>query len=331
MTTSLSATAMTLLDWGKRLDPNGKVAAVIELLAQTNQMLPEMMVKEGNLPTGERTTIRTGLPTAYWRMFNQYVATSKSTTAQVTEDCGMLEAWSSTDKDLAELGGNLNAWRLSEAAPFVEAMNQEMQDTVIYGNGGTAPSEFTGLSVRYSSLSAANADNIIAAGGAGNDNYSIWLVVWGENTCFTVFPKGSKAGLVHENLGLTTVTDSNGAKMRAYEDRFQWKLGLVLKDWRYAVRVANIDVSALVAKSGAADLTECLIKATYRIPNLDAGKPAFYMNRTCAEFLDIQRRDDVSSGGGLNYEVVDGKRIMKFRGIPIRIVDRLVTETTAVT
>jgi hypothetical protein len=213
-------------------------------------------------------------------------------------------------------------------------MNQEMQGTVIYGNAGTAPEEFTGLSPRYSAISgASNGDNVISAGGASTDNYSIWLVVWGENTAFGVFPKGSKAGIIHENLGLQTVTVTQGVggkMLRAYQDRFQWKAGLVVKDWRYIVRICNIDVSNLVAQSSAADLTDYMTKAVYRVPNLRAGRPAFYMNRTCVEMLDIQRRSDVSTGGGITYDNVDGKRVMSFRGVPIRIVDQLVTETTAV-
>jgi hypothetical protein len=45
--------------------------------------------------------------------------------------------------------------------------------------------------------------------------------------------------------------------------------------------------------------------------------------------LDIQRRDDVISGGGLVYADVDGKLVPTFRGIPIRVCDALI-ETEAV-
>lgn len=335
MTAALSAGAATLLDWAKRLDPSGKTAAIVELLNQSNEILDDALWSEGNLPTGNRTTVRTGLPTVYWRMINQGVAPSKSTTAQIDEGVGMLEAWNSVDKDLAELNGNLQAYRLSEAKAYIEAMNQEMASTVFYGNAGTAPEEFTGFAPRYSAISgAANGQNVISAGGSSTDNYSIWLVVWGENTCFLTFPKGSKAGLVHENLGLQTVTVTQGVggtMLRAYQDRFQWKCGLVLKDWRYVVRICNIDVSDLVALStSAAALTKFMGKATYMVPNLNAGKAAFYMNRETAWCLDYLRRADVITGGGLDYDNVDGKRIMRFRGIPIRICDALTTETSAI-
>lgn len=324
---------LTLIDWAKRQGANDKIGTIIEMLSQTNSILDDMLWKEGNLPTGHRTVIRTGLPDVYWRMMNQGVSPSKSTTAQVDEACAMLEAWSEVDKDLAELNGDVSAFRLSEAQAFLEAMNQEMASTLIYGNSATAPEEFAGLATRYSSLSANNGQNIVVGGGAGSDNSSVWLVGWGENTCHGIFPKGSRAGLFHENLGLVTVESTagiGGARMRAYQDHFQWKCGLVLKDWRYVVRIPNIDISNLIAKSSAADLVELMIKATHRIPNLSNCRPVFYMNRTVFQMLDIQRRDDVQNGGQLSYEVSDGKRIPMFRGIPVKIVDALLETESAV-
>ena len=330
---TLSSNALTLADWAKRLDPDGKVPSIVELLSQTNELLSDMQFIEGNLPTGHRTTVRTGLPTVAWRLLNQGVQPSKSTTAQVDEQCGMLEAWSEVDKDLAMLNGNTAAFRLSEAQAFIEAMNQEMASTVFYGNAGLAPEEFTGLSIRYSDVNAANGQNIIDAGGSGSDNTSIWLVCWGSQTIHGIFPKGSKAGLIHEDLGEVTVETSAGiagTRLRAYQDHWQWKCGIAVKDWRYAVRIGSIDVSNLVAKSSAADLIENMIKATHRIPALGMGKAAFYMNRTVKQMLDIQRRDDVQTGGSLIYNDVDGKLIPSFRGIPIRTVDAIVETETAV-
>jgi hypothetical protein len=250
----------------------------------------------------------------------------------VDEGTGMLESWSEVDKDLAELNGNQSSFRLSEAQAFLEAMNQEMASTFFYGDSSVDPEEFNGLAIRYSSLSAANAQNIVSGGGSDSDNSSIYLVVWGGQSIHGIFPKGSKAGLQHEDLGLVTVETTAGiagSRMRAYQDRWQWKCGVALKDWRYVVRIPNIDISSLVAKSSAADLIELMIKAVHRIPNINMGKACFYMNRTCFQMLDIQRRDDVQSGGQLSYDVVDGKREASFRGIPVRISDSLLeTEAT---
>lgn len=328
---TLGTTVLNLSDWAKRLDPDGKTPAIVELLSQSNEVLADAMFKEANGPTSERVTVRTSLPTPTWRLLNKGVASSKSTTAQVDEAIGMLEAWSEVDKDLAELNGNLNAFRLSEAAAFVEAMNQEVAGTLFYGNVNANPEEFTGFAPRYNSLSATNAQNILSGGGSGSDNSSVWLVVWGANTVYKIFPKGSKAGLNHRDLGegvIENVAGIGNERMLGYRDHWQWKCGLVVKDWRYVVRICNIDISNLVAKSSAADLIELMIKAIHRIPFLRAGRPAFYMNRTVFQMLDIQRRDDVISGGGLIYRDVDGMMTPTFRGIPVRTVDQL-TETEA--
>lgn len=330
----LGGDVLTLADWAKRLDPDGKVPLIVELLEETNEILTDMLFREGNLPTGHQITMRTGLPSVAWRLINGGITPSKGNTAQITEQTGMLEAWSEVDKDLAELNGNVGAFRLSEAVSFIEAMNQEMASTLFYGNSGTAPGEFTGLAPRYSDTSAANGQNIIDGGGTGSDNSSIWLVGWGDNTVCGIFPKASKAGLSHEDLGLQTVsvaTDIGGAKLRAYQDHWQWKNGIALKDWRYTVRIANIDISNLIAQSSAADLTNLLIKATHRPPNLRSAKFAIYMNRTCFQEFDIQRRDDVISGGSLTYTDVDGKRVYSFRGIPVRICDALTEAEAQVT
>jgi len=327
---TLATGQLTLADYSKRTGPDGKIDPIAELLSQQNLILEDVVWREANQSTSHVVTIRTGLPAVYWRQYNAGVPSSKSTTAQITEPCAMLEARSHIDAKLLQLENNSAAFRLSEESAFIEGMGQEMTGKLFNGNVGVDMKTFSGLATRYSSTTAGNGGNVILGGGAGADNASIYLVVWGEQTVFGTFPKGSRAGLISRDLGEESVQDASGGWYQAARSLFQWDGGLVVKDWRYAVRIANIDVSNLVGVTSAADLTDLMTKAIWRIPNIKAGKPAFYMNRTCAEMLDILRRNDVVSGGGLTYDNVDGKWTPRFRGIPIRIVDQLVTETSAI-
>jgi hypothetical protein len=336
---TLSATALTLADWAKRIDPEGRVPVVAELLSQSNEILEDCMFKEGNLPTGERVVIRTGLPTVYWRALNQGIPNSKSTTAQVDEACGILEARSEVDKDLAMLNGNTAQFRLSEDTAFLEAMNQTQATTLFYGNPGTDPKQFLGLAARYSSLSGGNAQNILSAGGSGSDNTSIYLVVWGDNTVYCPFPKGSKAGLIHEDLGEQTVYNSDGTRLQAYATRYQWKNGLVVKDWRYVVRICNIDVSDLIAQTGtqAANVSTAIIKlmarALYRIPNMSMGRAAFYMNRTVHSGLALAALDKsqyvLKIEQGLT-QFGQPNSWLSFLGVPLRRVDAILNTEAVV-
>lgn len=85
---ALGTSVLTLSDWAKRLDPQGKVPSIVELLSQTNEILDDMLWREGNLPTGHRINCRTGLPTVAWRLLNAGVQPSKSTTSQIDEAVG---------------------------------------------------------------------------------------------------------------------------------------------------------------------------------------------------------------------------------------------------
>ena len=324
---TLATGALTLADWAKRLDPDGKVPAVAELLSQSNEILEDAVFQEGNLPTGHRVIIRTGLPTAYWRSINQGIPTSKSSTAQVDESIGMLEAYAKIDKDLALLNGNTNAFRMSEDSAFLEAMNQAQAQTLLYGNPATDPRQYLGLAPRYGTISGAgNAQNVLDAGGVSTNNTSIYLVVWGDNTTFCTFPKGSKAGLAHDDQGELVVYDANSNPYQAFQTHYQWKNGLVVKDWRYVVRICNINTANLVAESAAADLIKLMSRALDRIPNLGMGRPAFYMNRTVYSMLRIQALNksqtvlDINSG--LN-QFGTPSSWNTFEGVPLRRVDQI--------
>lgn len=322
----------TLLDHAKRMDPDGKVARIVELLSENNTMLQDMVFVEGNLPTGHRTTVRVGLPETTWRSLNYGVRPSKSITAQVTDSVGMLEALADVDVDLVELNGNTAAFRLSEETAFREAMNQEMARTLIYGNEKFYPAAFTGFSPRYNDLSADNAENIINAGGSGNTNTSIWLIVWGEQTAHGIFPKGSKAGLTHDDMGEQMVDaptiEGEMGKMKAYRSHYKWKAGLTVRDWRYAVRIANIDTATIDDPENAKKLVSYMIQATEKIPGFGMGRASFYCNRHIRSALRFGILNKTSNN--LTWETVAGKRVMMFDGIPVGRTDAIMNTEAAV-
>lgn len=330
--TTLATQVLTLSDWAKRVDPDGKVDAVVELLNETNEILMDALWKEGNLPTGHKTTIRTGLPSVAWRKLNYGVPPSKSRTAQVTDACGMLEAYAEIDKKLADLNGNTTAFRLSEDQAFLEAMNQEMASMFFYGDTSQDPEKILGLAPRYSDPSAENGENLLDGGGTGSDNTSVWLIVWGANTVHGIFPKASKAGISHEDLGEVTLEDAAGGKYQGYRTHYKWESGLTLKDWRYAVRICNIDVSDLATFGAGTDnsaaLIRLLIQAYNKIPHLGMGRPVIYCNKTVKTWLDIMAGE--KSNVLLNISEYAGRPVTNFWGVPVRRCDAILDTEDAV-
>ena len=326
--TTLAATHPTLLDLAKATDPDGKIAAVAEILNEVNECLDDMPWKEGNLPTGHRASIRAGLPEPTWRKLYGAVLPNKGTQVQVTDACGMLEAYAEVDKALADLNGNTAAFRMVEDRAHIEGMSQEMASTLFYGNEATEPEAFTGFAPRFNDQSAANGENILtsAATPDGNDNASIWLVVWGDNV-HGIYPKGSEAGLSMTDLGEQTIGTPTGGYYQGYRTHYRWDAGLHVKDWRYVVRI-NIDAENLLSNpTSGPDLIDLLAQALELPPSLNAGRPVFYANRTVRGFIRRQIMNKTVNST-LSIEQITRPngalvRVPMFDGIPIRRCDAL--------
>lgn len=327
----------TLVDvtatYGEAGESQGEIA---EILTKENPILEDMTWKEGNLLTGERTWVRTGKPATGWRRYNQGVPKSKGTVGSVDEAAAQLAATSQMDRSLAILGGNPAKARMAFAKPFFESMNDEMAETLFYGNAFFESKEFTGLAPRFNSLTGNYAAQVIDAGGTGSTNRSIWLLSWDPDRLTGLYPKGTKAGLMHMDTTSNLrpgpdgypigdqVPDENGNEYLAYTDFFQWDCGLAVKDQRAVVRAANIDFSLLKPnRSTGADLEDLMIQMHYRLKN-PGPNTAFYVPNPLAAILHRQALNDARTGRGmLGFDDIGGKKVPTVLGIPIRSVDAL--------
>lgn len=319
----------TLLDVASRMEDGQIAKTIVELLNETDEVLDDATFLEANDGTSHKTTVRSGLPTATWRKLNYGVQPSKSTTVQIKDACGMLEAYAEVDKALADLNGNTAAFRLSEDRAFLESMNQSFVDALFYGDTTVDPEKFMGLAPRFNSTSAENGDNILSGSGAGSDNTSVWLMVWGPNTVHGLYPKGSMAGISHRDLGEWTLEDSNGGKYQGYRTHYKWDCGLTVRDWRYIVRIANIDVSDLTKDAATgANLVDLMVQALELVKDTNLGRPVFYCNRTIRSFLRRQMLN--KSNLLLSLDEIAGKKVVTFDGIPVRRCDAILNTEAAV-
>ena len=205
-----------------------------------------------------------------------------------------------------------------------------MATAVFYGNSNTDPEQFHGLAPRFNDTTAENGNQIVLGGGAGGDNTSIWMVVWGERTVHGIYPKGSKAGLAREDKGKTTKEVSDGSLYDVHREKFMWDCGLSVRDWRYIVRIPNIDVSLMQA--GSTDMFALLRQGYWRLKQRDisGGRAAIYCNADVLEAIDAQTTPTINTGATtssgnvrLSVKEVEGKEVMSYRGMPLRECDAL--------
>ena len=89
---------------------------------------------------------------------------------------------------------------------------------------------------------------------------------------------------------------------------------------------SNINVSNLVNESAAADLIKAMSRALDRVPNMNMGRPAFYMNRTLFSMLRIQALNKSQNALSIEQGLTQfgaPTRWLSFLGVPLRKVDQL--------
>lgn len=338
---ALGTKLVTLADVAKSKDK--QIGSVAEVLVRHNPMLNDIPYMEMNEGTVHKECIRSALPAVYYRKANQAIPASKSTIEERTFQAAHFESKSQLDAAVAQRGGMdrvaFNRW--NQAQGHIQAHAIEHADLTIYGSPASSYLKTPGFFDVYSTLATSEptSNQIIDGGGSGSDNASILLVAWGPQSVFGVYPKGTQAGLKRtdrskgQNLVQIYGTDENGdpGHFYGYEEQFEIDHGLVVKDYRQAARIANIDVSNLQSGSSAADLIDLMVNAMYKLDSLENGQPVFYMNRTLQAFLDKQSLTKVGAGGGLTYENYQGKPVLMFRGIPVRRSDALLNTESQVT
>lgn len=298
--------------------------SIVEMFKQTNEILDEMIMVQCNNKTVHKSTVRTALPDVAWRMLNRGIKPTKGGKKQETFTTGVLESHSEVDEReliYGEPGSEANSqYRLDESKAHQMSMSNKMATTLFYGDEKINPAGFTGLGAYYYSLDPEKciaADYVVDAGGTGNNLTSLYFVVWDPSTIHGIFPEGTIAGFKHRDNGRVQIHDTeNGGSFWGYQAQLNWDLGLAVRDFRYGVRVANIDVTNLDAK-----FLNTMIEAHEKIEDMSAGKVAIYCNRSVRTYLSKLAAD--KHNVMLNIDMYHGKRVTHFWDAPIRRVDAI--------
>lgn len=331
---------VTLADVAK--GKNRAIGKVAEVLVQQNPMLSDIPYREMNEGTIHKEEIRSGLPKIYYRKANEAIPASKSTTEERTFGSAHFESKSQIDAAVAARGGtqNIPYNRWKQATGHIQAHALEHAQLTIYGSPVDSNRKTPGFFDVYSTTNASEetSKQVIDAGGLNSNNTSILLVHWGEDSIFGVYPAGSIAGLKRTDRSpggqqiqiQATDTLGNPGAFWGYEEDFEIDHGLVVKDYRQGVRIANIDVTLLKSGVGAADLIDLMISGAYKIGNESVGQGVWYVNRTIEAFLHKQALTKVGAGAGLTFDNYQGRRVLMFLGRPVKRSDALLNNESKV-
>lgn len=306
----------TMYDFAARLGKDGKDAdkLVVELQAQCNDIWSVLPFKECNDGTTEKVLLRKSLPEVAWRMINKGVKPTKSASSQAVFSTGGVESLADVDVRLLQLNKNSSVWRANENFAHQEAMSQKMCQTIFYGDEKLNPAGFTGLGAFFYSKANQDslyADQIIDAGGTGNNLTSVWMVTFAQDTVYGIHPAGVAAGYHYEDKGTMFVTDAEGGNLEVARSKYNWDMGLAIRDPRHIVRIANIDVT----NTSNTELVKKMIEGFNQLYNPDHGKTVLLCNRKVQTLLSILAAD--KSNVNLSIDEWAGKKMTHFYGAPI--------------
>ena len=319
----MSTTRLTILEQAKRREL-GNVARIAELLEEYNEFTVDAPTFEANDVYSHLFTKRTALPTITPRSINQGAARSRSSTEQVREQITLLEVWAEIDEQLIDHEPSPGAARQNELISFIEAGAQEFAKRLLYGTPADGDArQFPGLSARYDALSQANVTTIGNSGGT-----SVWMIEWGFDTAHLVFPKGAPSiGLAEADMGKMRVTDTNNNPFMAYVNQMKWEYGLVVKDDRAAQRLCNINPAGGTNSLDNATRIREMVKAKNRLPRMGRNAVIYAQRDTKSQF-DIYALE--KTNGFYMQSNITGGPLTMFQGIPIRMVEQLLTTEGAV-
>jgi hypothetical protein len=333
----IGAKAMTLRDLASGLRADNKFDHdIVDLMAQSNEILDDIPFTEANDGTSDLTTIRTGLPSVSWNSHYEGTQASKGQKQQVVNGSGHMSSLLEIDKRLLDSGDEAvrNAQIEDEVSAHLEAMGQDAATAIFYGDIKSEARKINGLGIIYSKIGGHVADanvsthyvfngsmSVPAVGAA--DLRSIWLLNWGRSTMRGFYPQGSGGGIKRGAFKDAWVNDENGNPYEVKRQLFGWDIGLAVRDYRYGGRIANIQVNNMLATSGQPEYLELINRLKGRVRISPNAKRVWYMPRLVWENLEILFGRATRSNA-IKYEDVDQRlAVARLFGYPVRLTDAL--------
>ncbi len=312
-----AAASYTLADLAKETF-NKKVLSIAEILAERTPVIRTAMMVEANSLTSHVFDTRATEPGGTFTAFNEGIPYESSQVDQEEEPMATCESLAAIDERILRKSPSPYKTRAQRERSFIAGMGKTFEEKFFYGNLATDPKTFNGLATKYD---AAGDDQVIDEGGSGSDCTSIFLVEWGWDTVYLIFPTGSKTvGIRTDNLGRQLISDGTNS-FPAYVSHFIWEAGLVIADPDAVQRIASIETS------GTANIFDYknMITAINKLPG--RGRPVGYCSRSSMTQMDI----DVASKTNLylTIDIAYGKKTTHFREVPIFRADQISETETA--
>ena len=328
----------TYRDFASGKLPNGNFDPdVINMIAENNPFMNDILWKMCNKGREDITTIKTGMPTATVRAFYQGVLPSKGAKTQVSNACATISSMLRFDWRAYEAEKDKAAFLKDEQSDHSEVVTAGVAKLLAYGDTKDNPEAINGWSTIYGECATDKItdDKVSAfycldgshkAEATGDESLrSLYLIGWGSKSMYATYPEGSNAGI---NIGQLSkqylpdeqeYPDGQPRMMNWGIQEFNHDVGLTCKDFQRSGRICNIDLARAYDASGVPDYTMLLRRLVCR--RKEEGTNAhLYMCRQLFEVFAIQFAQKTQENA-VKYSDLQQKLDASILGIPVSFND----------
>jgi hypothetical protein len=302
-------------------------------LTEVKPILADGPVREADYIDMDMVTRWTSLPAPYWHKLGEGLTATLGQQEQATETMGMLRNQMRINEEILMKCPDRDGYMAQQEPAYLEAMEQELENTLIYGSKATAPEEFDGLHVRYGSLVA---NSVLNNGGSDTGNLTtVWLIQWHPQECCFIFPKGGKGGFRRVPGGRVYLSTEDTTALAAHATAlanqamawyiitdYEWDMGLCVKDTRRIKAVRNVHKTINHANQ---------IDENVLIQAKDAFRTGGTIYAYCAQAVASQLQIKIKDKGNvwMNPTNPFGEPTTYVLNMPIRVTDaQLLSEAT---
>lgn len=314
---------------------------VLDRMTPLVRMLP---LKPSNNILSNIAVRTDSLPVASTRRWNEGIKATASKNTPLNDPIALFEDYSEVDKDLWEIQNNPNAWRADQDMNHIEGLFQLLESMLFYGSLTLNPGAFNGLATRFNNLeSYPNGDtswqpNVWNGGQTSGNCTSAWMIEFGDDTVYGIYPPNSPAGLNVRDLGEITkeLASGTGAVGQNYmyqvlRTMLRWYLGIQIGDERCVQRICNINPVGFSGPNGFDE--SVFIEAKNWLPRGgEAPGTIIMVNRALKSQIDIravsQKINTYFTPPSDNSMDVFGKAVTKFQNIPIYVAEKILSTET---
>lgn len=329
--TTYGNTILTMADIHNEY-PRGVLRDMTYSLSARSPLFGRLPMRASNKTTSHVSEFQVTEPTISVLKVGEGISASVGQTEQIEDGMSMLGSLAVTPLKLLELNDDPNEIRGAQIQMRTEALRKTAESLLWYGDPADDQAEFLGILMRdaFNTLG----EHCLDAGGSTNQS-SIVLMDISPQALFVIYPRNCKGGVYHKDWGEQLVqTDTNvgGAKLPALVDQVELDLGVVIKDPRQIVRLANVDHAEMAGLTGAQEVTDYATNVLFQMGRMQhhiyapyMGQPAYFMPRSVAQELAFMAQQSTLSNA-FTYDQVGGKgpKQLHYNGIPIFISDGMI-------